>query len=58
MQRRLIRRSPGGEPAPIEIEDEDAAFTFKRVGTPGVGWFSAQPLFDVLAEEIGDAYLQ
>lgn len=48
--------SPGGKT--LKIDDEDAAFTFKSVGMPGVGWFSAQPTFDVLIEEIGDRYLQ
>ncbi|CAK7224006.1 hypothetical protein SBRCBS47491_005401 [Sporothrix bragantina] len=41
-----------------KIHEEDAAFTSKSVGNPAVGWFSAQPMFDVLMEEIGDAYLQ
>ncbi|OAA57975.1 class II aldolase/adducin domain protein [Niveomyces insectorum RCEF 264] len=41
-----------------KIDEADAEFTFRSVGTPGVGWFSAQPMFDVLEEEIGDVYLQ
>ncbi len=43
---------------PKTIDDVDAAFSSRSVGTPGVGWFSAQPMFDVLVEEVGDAYLQ
>lgn len=41
-----------------KINEADAAFTAKSVGNPNVGWFSAQPMFDVLIEEVGDAYLQ
>jgi len=44
--------------ATIKIDDEDAAFTYKSVGTPRAGWFSAKPLFDVMAKEVGDEYLQ
>ncbi|ERT01320.1 hypothetical protein HMPREF1624_02564 [Sporothrix schenckii ATCC 58251] len=40
------------------IDEADVAFTAKSVGNPTIGWFSAQPMFDVLMEEIGDAYLQ
>ncbi|KAL2436394.1 Decarboxylase NovR [Exophiala dermatitidis] len=46
----------GGET--IKIDDEDAAFTYKSVGTPRPGWFSAKPMFDVMALESGDEYLQ
>jgi len=46
----------GGET--IKIEEEDAAFTYKSVGTPRAGWFSAKPMFDVMAKEVGDDYLQ
>ncbi|KAH0839121.1 hypothetical protein AYO21_04715 [Fonsecaea monophora] len=42
----------------VQIDDEDAAFTYKSVGTPRAGWFSAKPLFDVMAKEAGDEYLQ
>jgi len=41
----------------IKIDEEDASFTFKSVGTPRAGWFSAQPMFDVMAKEVGDEYL-
>lgn len=44
--------------ATIKIDDEDAAFTYKSVGSPRAGWFSAQPLFDVMIQEIGDEYLK
>jgi len=46
----------GGET--IKIDDEDAAFTYKSIGTPRAGWFSALPAFDVMAKEAGDEYLQ
>lgn len=42
----------------VKIEDEDAAFTYKSVGTPRAGWFAAKPLFDVMAKEAGPEYLQ
>ncbi|KIX99756.1 uncharacterized protein Z520_04392 [Fonsecaea multimorphosa CBS 102226] len=42
----------------VKIDDEDAAFTYKSVGTPRAGWFSAKPLFDVMIQEIGDEYLK
>jgi hypothetical protein len=41
----------------IKIHDEDAAFTYKTVGTPIAGWFSAKPLFDVIAKETKEEYL-
>ncbi|OCT47245.1 Decarboxylase NovR [Cladophialophora carrionii] len=46
----------GGET--IKIDEEDAAFTYKSVGTPRAGWFSAKPMFDVMIQEIGDEYLK
>jgi ribulose-5-phosphate 4-epimerase/fuculose-1-phosphate aldolase len=42
----------------VKINEEDAAFTYKSVGTPRAGWFSAKPAFDVMAKEAGDEYLQ
>jgi len=42
----------------VKINEEDAAFTYKSVGTPRSGWFSAKPAFDVMAKEAGDEYLQ
>lgn len=32
----------------IKIEDEDAAFTYKTVGSELAGWFSAKPTFDMM----------
>jgi len=46
----------GGET--VKISQEDAAFTYKSVGTPRAGWFSAKPAFDVMAKQVGDEYLQ
>lgn len=46
---------PGG---PVAIDDESAEFTYKSTGTPSIGWFQAQPLFEVMALESGDHYLQ
>ena len=42
----------------VKIDDEDAAFTYKSVGSPRAGWFSALPAFDVMARESGEEYLQ
>lgn len=42
----------------IKIDDDDAAFTYKTIGTPRAGWFSAKPLFDVIEKESGANYLQ
>jgi len=44
--------------ATIKIDDEDAEFTYKSVGTPRAGWFSALPAFDMMAKECGDEYLK
>ena len=46
----------GGETA--KIDEEDAAFTYKTVGSPRAGWFSAKPAFDVVIKEVGEEYLQ
>ncbi|KAJ5289747.1 uncharacterized protein N7443_010000 [Penicillium atrosanguineum] len=45
----------GGET--VKIDEADAAFTYKTVGTPVAGWFSAKPLFDVIHEESKGKYL-
>jgi len=45
----------GGET--VKIGDEEARFTYKSVGTPIAGWFSAKPLFDVIDKETGKDYL-
>ncbi|KAL8704890.1 MAG: hypothetical protein Q9201_001958 [Fulgogasparrea decipioides] len=42
----------------VKIHDDDAAFTYKAIGTPKAGWFSAKPLFDVIEKECGGEYLQ
>jgi ribulose-5-phosphate 4-epimerase/fuculose-1-phosphate aldolase len=34
-----------------KIHEEDAKYTYKTVGTPGAGWFSALPMFDVMERE-------
>ena len=41
----------------VKINDEDAAFTYETVGTPKAGWFSAKPLFDIIAKETNEEYL-
>src|SRR5436305_2967508 len=41
---------------PVKISDEDAAFTYKTVGTPRAGWFSAKPTFDMMERESGEDY--
>lgn len=46
----------GGET--VKIDDADAAFTYKTVGTPLAGWFSAKPMFDVIHEESKGQYLE
>lgn len=46
----------GGET--IKIQEDDARFTYKAVGSPRAGWFSAKPLFDVIHRETGGEYLE
>lgn len=46
----------GGET--VKIDEADAAFTYKTVGTPIAGWFSAKPMFDVIHEESKGQYLE
>jgi ribulose-5-phosphate 4-epimerase/fuculose-1-phosphate aldolase len=41
----------------IKIDDDDAACTYKTVGTPLAGWFSAKPMFDVIHEDTNGDYL-
>ncbi|KAG8628742.1 hypothetical protein KVT40_002607 [Elsinoe batatas] len=43
---------------PIHIDEEDAQFTYKTVGTHYAGYFSAKPLFDVIHKETGGDYLE
>lgn len=45
----------GGETR--KIGDEEAAFTYKTVGTPRGGWFNAKPIFDVIHHETNGDYL-
>lgn len=42
----------------VKIDDADAAFTYKTVGSSLAGYFSAKPLFDVIHEETGGKYLE
>jgi ribulose-5-phosphate 4-epimerase/fuculose-1-phosphate aldolase len=42
----------------VKIEEEDAKFTYKSVGSPLAGWFSAKPMFDVIHQETNGSYLQ
>ena len=41
----------------VKINDDDAEFTYNALGTPKAGWFSAKPLFDVIAKETNEDYL-
>lgn len=41
----------------IKIEEEDAKYTYKAVGSPMAGWFSGKPLFDVIHKETNGEYL-
>ena len=43
---------------PIVIDEEDAVYTYKTVGSPKAGWFSAKPLFDLIHKETGGDYLE
>jgi len=44
----------GGET--VKIDDADAAFTWKAVGTEMAGWFSAKPAFDIMEHQSGVDY--
>lgn len=44
--------------ATIKVDDEDAANTYKTVGTERAGWFSAKPLFDLIHKETNGDYLE
>ncbi|KAF2020736.1 arad-like aldolase/epimerase [Aaosphaeria arxii CBS 175.79] len=46
----------GGET--VKIHEEDAAYTYKAVGSKVAGYFSAKPLFDVIHKETGGDYLE
>jgi ribulose-5-phosphate 4-epimerase/fuculose-1-phosphate aldolase len=40
----------------VEIAEEDAAYTWKAVGTEHAGWFSAKPTFDMMEHVSGIDY--
>ncbi|KAK5736039.1 hypothetical protein LTR17_007710 [Elasticomyces elasticus] len=40
-----------------QVKDEDAAETYKSVGLPLSGWFSAKPMFDEIAQQTQESYL-
>lgn len=42
----------------VKITEEDAKYTYKAVGTPLAGWFSAKPLFDVIERETKGEHLE
>jgi len=42
----------------VKIDEEDAAYTYKAVGSPFAGWFSAKPLFDLIHKETNGDYLE
>ncbi|KAF2096452.1 class II aldolase/adducin domain protein [Rhizodiscina lignyota] len=42
----------------IKIDEEDAKYTYKAVGSPMAGWFAAKPMFDVIHKETGGEYLE
>ncbi|KAK4539696.1 hypothetical protein LTR36_010459 [Oleoguttula mirabilis] len=41
----------------VQVKDEDAAETYKSLGVPISGWFSAKPMFDQIAQQTQEAYL-
>lgn len=40
----------------VKVDDEDAAYTYKTIGTEPAGWFSARPTFDMMEHEAGFIY--
>lgn len=44
----------GGET--VKIDDADAVYTWKTVGSEMAGWFSAKPEFDMMVHESGESY--
>ncbi|TVY25254.1 Meiotically up-regulated protein [Lachnellula hyalina] len=40
----------------VKIDEADAAYTYKALGTEKAGWFSAKPTFDVMEHEAGVDY--
>lgn len=43
---------------PVSIGNEEAAYTYRTVGSHRAGWFSAKPLFDTIHKETNGEYLQ
>lgn len=41
-----------------EISDAEAKLTYQSVGKPYSGWFAAKPLFDMIAKETNEDYLE
>lgn len=41
----------------VKITDEDAQYTYRAIGSPMAGWFSAKPLFDQIHKETNGDYL-
>lgn len=46
----------GGKPS--VIEDDDASHSYGNSGGENAGWFNARPMFEQMALESGDVYLQ
>lgn len=40
----------------VKINEEDAVFTYKTVGSSTAGWFSAKPTFDIIHKETKGNY--
>ncbi|KAI0022737.1 class II aldolase and Adducin domain-containing protein [Xylariomycetidae sp. FL0641] len=40
----------------VKVSNEEAAFTYKTVGSERGGWFSAKPTFDIMEHESGHEY--
>ncbi|KAG4430165.1 hypothetical protein IFR05_014359 [Cadophora sp. M221] len=40
----------------VKIDEKDAEYTYKTVGTEMAGWFSAKPTFDIMESEAGVDY--
>jgi len=41
----------------INVGEEEAKASFESVGTPMAGWFSAKPIFDIVAKDTNEDYL-
>jgi len=41
----------------VKIDEEDAVYTFKTLGSPTAGWFSGKPTFDMMAHVSGIDYM-